>query len=372
MYGIAVFVIGIIMYTFDLFGKTARRIGHHGEISEIWNLYLCTVGIIIISWLLYDITKYLQMMREFYDDTIANDNRSFRLVEGQDGELIISIPLVKSKSKKLPEYYCFSTGRHSGSFFLKIGAAVFCIGQIIHMLIAFAKQCILLYTPHPGDTTIACGNPLIMVNSLMQAIYVFLQLWMIFQYSNVIVNRSKRIARVAFMHCIASSLCFWIHTIINETVDSVVTEIIKKPNETALMMTRAIKSCSDYPHSSCIDSNETSHFSLDLDCYISNQCGCLEKNAQALNLFEFIPYLYPFGIEFSILVAGVWYIMWDNIGNVAEHKQSLEFTPSPRRSIDSGTGKMLNDGLYLYADCHAAIKGVFVGKKCGALDYLLN
>jgi hypothetical protein len=36
----------------------------------------------------------------------------------------------------------------------------------------------------------------------------------------VIINRCKVLARFALMHCIASSLCFWIWTILRETLDS--------------------------------------------------------------------------------------------------------------------------------------------------------
>jgi len=36
----------------------------------------------------------------------------------------------------------------------------------------------------------------------------------------VIINRCKELARFALMHCIASSLCFWIWTILRETLDS--------------------------------------------------------------------------------------------------------------------------------------------------------
>jgi len=38
--------------------------------------------------------------------------------------------------------------------------------------------------------------------------------------SQVIINRCKELARFALMHCIASSLCFWIWTILRETLDS--------------------------------------------------------------------------------------------------------------------------------------------------------
>ena len=38
------------------------------------------------------------------------------------------------------------TGRHTGSFFLKVGAALFCIGHIIHNGVTFTRQLIPLLT----------------------------------------------------------------------------------------------------------------------------------------------------------------------------------------------------------------------------------
>ena len=61
------------------------------------------------------------------------------LVEGEDGELMISIP-ISAAPKKLPQYYGFTTGRHSGSMFLKIGAAVFCVIHIIHLFLIIVKE----------------------------------------------------------------------------------------------------------------------------------------------------------------------------------------------------------------------------------------
>ncbi len=68
----------------------------------------------------------------------ANLSR-MKLVEGPEGELFISVPIA-SKAKKLPQYYCFSTGRHSGSFFLKMGAAFFSLGHIVHVGLLLGKQ----------------------------------------------------------------------------------------------------------------------------------------------------------------------------------------------------------------------------------------
>ena len=92
---------------------------------------------------MYDIQKYVKMMKEY------SQNSSLELQVGENGEYTISIPLETSENTftKLPEYYCFSTGRHSGSFFLKCGAAVFCLGNIIHYFIVIEKQLSFITDP---------------------------------------------------------------------------------------------------------------------------------------------------------------------------------------------------------------------------------
>ena len=100
-----------------------------------------------LGWLMYDILKYIRMMREYYDNN-ATEASQFKLVEGEDGELIISMPLVTSKSntERLPEYYCFTSGRHSGSLFMRIGAAFFCLLSMVHLLLLFSKQLVYYNT----------------------------------------------------------------------------------------------------------------------------------------------------------------------------------------------------------------------------------
>ena len=47
-----------------------------------------------------------------------------------------------TETKVFKKHYSFLTGRHSGSFFLKIGAAIFCMGKIIHNCIMLARNLI--------------------------------------------------------------------------------------------------------------------------------------------------------------------------------------------------------------------------------------
>ena len=229
LYAIALVAIGIVVYIFDLFGGSSKlEQTPVGQIGEAFDMYLCLAGIIILSILIFDINKYLKIVKESHNQK----ENPIKLIEGENGELIVSIPLTQSKPTNLPQYYLFSNKRHAGSFFFKIGATIFWLGHTIHMLIIFTREILYLKnngnesSPSCGHEETHCSNPVALVNALFQVVYFGLQLFMIVKFSNVIVNRSKRLARICFMHCMASSFCFWLRAIINETEDSFVKHII--------------------------------------------------------------------------------------------------------------------------------------------------
>jgi hypothetical protein len=60
-------------------------------------------------------------------------------VEGPDGTYLLSIP-ISTRVEEVPQYYGFSTGRHSGSFYLKTGAAAFCLGHLVHVGLNLGRQ----------------------------------------------------------------------------------------------------------------------------------------------------------------------------------------------------------------------------------------
>ena len=316
-----------------------------GLIGESFNVYLSVVGILIICVLMFDIHKYLNSMRRYFEH---NQNGKFKLIEGEDGELIISVPMIEEQLE-LPDYYLFTTGRHSGSFFLRIGAAIFCVGHIIHMLVIMVRQ-IQYYFLEEGRTELECTSPVHISSCLLKSTYDFLQLYMIFKYSNVIVNRSKRLARFCFIHCLSASLCLWIHAIMQETVEYVLDEYV------ATNYTSVINStCADFANS-CLD--DRGHFELDIGCLIEKTCVCTAQDQAFDAMFAISAYSFPFTIEFGILTAGVWYVMWSNIGKVAEHKQGASYMPSLEAEEPN---KLVQDGLYIFADCSKAIKGIFAG-----------
>merc|ERR1712142_122987 len=127
-YGIFVVIFSVCMYGSDLLLNNSYKLNH----SEVWNLILSSVGILLLLWLIFDIQTYIWKINKMGKGSSFIEN--LKLVEGSDGELHIEIPMKdRGKSKNIPEYYGFAMGRHSGSFFLKIGAALFCFGHLIHM-----------------------------------------------------------------------------------------------------------------------------------------------------------------------------------------------------------------------------------------------
>ena len=102
----------MIVYTFDLFGPHSKLQRRPSVFGDSYNAFCSLVGIVIISWLMFDIQKYLAWLRDFYQNGDEEGLGSgLKLIESENGELIISMPLVTSKTKQLPQYYAFTTGK---------------------------------------------------------------------------------------------------------------------------------------------------------------------------------------------------------------------------------------------------------------------
>ena len=390
-YALFLIILGMFCYGMDLF------LQDHNHYSEKWNLFLCCFGIIWLLWLIFDINRYIRMINQHCSDDI----NGLKLVEGEDGEYQIEISMAKEK-KKIPKYYGFSTGRHSGSFFLKIGAGIFCFGHLIHMGLIFIRK-IIVYSdktnPDPNEqmamVSDCVGGEVVLLHDVLYPVFSFLQLFVIYKFGNVIVNKNKALARFAFMHCIGASLCFWIYTIKNETLDSLnkkyfdkeIKKCFKKKYSCKLIDriydddNDGIKSEEDNDSSSSEDSDdECEHDKGDSgniwnisSCTAENQNGplfqslvetqlwCSEKNLTSTEGFSFSDWFYPFSIEFSILVVGIWYIMWTHIGNINQHQRTMEFLPEDSMAKDGLNASGHKDAMVLYADCSRSTKGMFLG-----------
>lgn len=111
--------------------------------------------------------------------------------------------------------YCFVTGRHGEFLYLKLGAAWFAFGLLIHSILNLTYQILFLTSTDPN--LVECANVYLVVVEVMFPLYSLLVLFFIFKYMNIIINENRGLARIALMHAIGTSLAFWIFTIVRET-----------------------------------------------------------------------------------------------------------------------------------------------------------
>lgn len=91
------------------------------------------------------------------------------------------------------------------------------------------------------------------------------------------------------MHMVGTGITMWLNTIINEAID-------------------------DYVHK-VSEMNVTDAHNVLFREQVEHQMHCQNKSIVSLQS-KTLPYLYPFTIEFNIVMASIWYIIWTNIGEL--------------------------------------------------------
>ncbi|GFG38718.1 hypothetical protein Cfor_00329, partial [Coptotermes formosanus] len=219
VYAVFIVTLGVVIYVSDIVLRNGT------PLAESFSIYLVVFGLAYFAFLYADIRRYLTHVKSRNPVLLNKDGEKLSYilcntdigVACRNQHLAIPLPS-KLAEDPLPHYYCFSKGRHSGSFYLKVGAAGFCFGHLIHSGLMLGYQ--IVYLRADGQEFYDCASIATLLLDVLYPVYSFLQLFFIFKYSNVIINRCKVLARFALMHCIASSLCFWIWTILRETLDS--------------------------------------------------------------------------------------------------------------------------------------------------------
>ena len=368
-YGIFVLILSITLYSTDLFLPNSSKYNN----TEHWNLFLSSVGILLLLYLIYDIQIFIWKINKKKGEYSLN---KIKFVTGPDGELNIEIPMKgkRGKKKKFYEYYGFATGRHAGSFFLKIGAAFFCFGHLIHVGLNIVKHLYVLNAEN------VCAEPEIVAYDVIYMLYSLVQMYFVYKFGNVIVNRNKWLARFTFIHCLSSSLSFWINTLIEETLDALVKKyfVNKDPecdhtdsdhtdhaipmdNTSLSYTTQPVSPFGHYTLADCVEG--VGSITNNIICVIWARKDC-NTGGKADDIFGVAPWFYPFSIEFSILIVAIWYILWSSIGNIEEHKDSIEFLPSVSQqgsmeNINRTAGHKQN--MIIYADCTNSNMGIGLG-----------
>lgn len=151
-------------------------------------------------------------------------------------------------------------------------------------------------------------------------------------HPQLIINHRHIWARFGIMHSIGTSLCYWVYTILQETLQAIFAkeEYEDPPNGTqhhAAASTWEIK------------------YGCEKDTYLSSMINSMA------------PYLYPFSIEFYILLVGMWMFLKENLGKVELHTH----IPSIEVTYEGTNQKSLMSNMVIAVDCHASSRGLFLG-----------
>ncbi|XP_071537883.1 proton channel OtopLc-like isoform X2 [Panulirus ornatus] len=355
MYAVFLVMLGIVIYLADTFS------GHDSAIAESFNVFLIVAQLLWLFYVHVDVRRYVNLISRALDEAKTkqiNKDEQVQLEPTGDGQYQLRIN-VPEAPKTIPQYYGFTSGRHGGSLYLKIGATVFCLGYLIHTGLNLGQKILYLTQDDPVFDNCTCTTDVVM--SVLQPVFAFYQLFFIFKYSNLIINRRLVLSRFGIMHCIASCLCFWIYTILQETLQAIFLKKSKEGYGADEPYTARLVGGDD-DDSDEMDDDDVHHFTgrkfvASGASSWSINYGC-EKDTHLSDMINTTtPYLYPFSIEFNILMVGLWILLWENIGMFERHTH----IPSVEVTYEEDNSKSLTSNLIIYVDCHASNRGLFAG-----------
>ncbi|GIY89923.1 proton channel OtopLc [Caerostris darwini] len=322
IYGMLLTVSGAIIYVNHQSPETRH-------VSEIFSICISIAGMLWLGFFHIDLYRYKQEVLKKLMGTADQFDRISTCTEFNYAITFIG--------NEIPPYR-FLTGRHSGSFYLKAGMAAFCFGHLINEGLELGQQ-IIDFT-RSDRYLLGCGEISSLIVHIVRPLYSFYQLFIVFKYSNIVINRHKMLACFAVMHIMATCLCFWFGTIVEDALEDYHHKLSKKEN-----LTKNGTLASEY--APCTDLS-------------SSQCKCATDAILSVNNVQAIPYLYPFTIEFNLLIAGVWFIMWHNIGKQYHRANPHHFHHKIHKN-DGIEEVTYQSNLVISADCHASNKGLFAG-----------
>ncbi|XP_075733957.1 proton channel OtopLc [Rhipicephalus microplus] len=319
-------------------------IGRHT--IELDDAFACVVCVLGLSWLVFlhaDLAWH--DARRFRRSTMPCGRGSVCSGSGStDAESVATADAIDWKGCHMgqPRGYTYLTGRHSGSFFLKAGMTVFCCGHLIHEGLLLGQE--IIAWMHAGE--VCTDVALLLVHSL-RPLFSFYQLYFLFKYSNIVINRRVTLAKFGIMHCFATTLTFWFRTVVNDAYGDVVKAFKgKSSNLMALKMNGSFAVAGYKLHYS----ERTPEFESNWSCAVAD----LFSPAYIRPM----PYLYPFAIEFNLVLAGVWFIVLQNVGTSAHRFCHHDSTAETCRAV---TQEAAQNNLIIRADCHSANRGLFAG-----------
>ncbi|BFZ21294.1 hypothetical protein BsWGS_24333 [Bradybaena similaris] len=373
LYGIIVVILGAVIPITEIFMADSldRAFG-------AFYVYLYVVSILFLGYVYAYLLRRNRLKTEFLTRTLSR-SLSWTRAWGRTFAKTSVDSYTKGRLRKRMISLDVSN-HHTGTFYLRLGVLGFGIGSMIHSGLNFGT-----YFSSSGTK---CNEPLQAIKPMIHLMFTFFQLYFIFMNSKMCIHRYKKLARFGLMHMCATNICVWFRAIVVETLHVIhsasqhgsgshhgggsksgggthhgggtllgSTKLQEKLGitkdtgsnfhqettylviNTSVVLGRRLHS----EHSSSDNESDLGVADLDDICQWSDMMG---KAVEAAG-----PYLYPCTIEYSLMCAGILYIMWKNVGK------------RPRRPRGSELGDEEDDQRVhrMSVDCTGSSRGLFLG-----------
>lgn len=250
------------------------------------------------------------------------------------------------------------SGPHNpnGSFYLRLGAVGFGIGGMIHSGLQLGMH----FEGIGGNTQ--CDTRIQAVKPLFHLIFTFSQLYFVFLNPKVCIHRYKTFARFGLMHMCGTNICVWFRNIVVETLHEMHHGSSSHGHHSNTHDTDGHHGNSGHrPGNSSFNVSHHHHRLIEknitqkaieglahpeVKCYWTEMMGNVVNRAS--------PYLYPCSIEYSLICAGIMYVLWQQVGR----------GPKPilvrvNRKNEENPEQMRSNRMSV--DCGSSSRGLFVG-----------
>ncbi|KAK4311568.1 hypothetical protein Pmani_016930 [Petrolisthes manimaculis] len=259
----------------------------------------------------------------------------------------------------------YGLAENHGSMYLKMGAVLFGTGSMIYSGLEVGQY----YEVQSRDES--CTDTLLFISPAARMLFTFIQMYFIFLNSRATFSRHRIIARFGMMHMIGTNLCIWLNVLVQETEHEI--SHLLEHHDNDHHDSDHHDSDHHYDDSSAVLGNHDSTNAVphvDHDSHhieelmkMGNDSHNLVRRASGTNTCatsslmqqpkdNASPFLFPCTIEYSLLCAGVLYIMWNNM-----NKPSV----TSDHSSDISTIAAFKVRHHYSVDCAHANRGLFMG-----------
>lgn len=223
-----------------------------------------------------------------------------------------------------------------GSFYLRVGAIAFAIGNMVYSGLEFGQFFELNGSP-------GCRDVFIAITPIMRTILCIIQVQFIFlNTKDLDMGRHKVISRFGLMHMVATNLCEWLYVLVEETKHEI---FHVSQHEGDHKSVRSSDQIFIGPLNSSFDEGNNS--SMDTGCTRTNIMGALVQ--------EVSPFLFPCTIEYSLICAVILYEMWKTVKSIPNIDRERKY------SLKSAIDHQHKGSHHFSVDCSQAHRGLFFG-----------